>query len=96
MNGYQRLTVYLLNRHEPELILTFSEIEEIAERKLPKIANDPQYWSNLRDPRRRHPPNRAARKAGYLTCQIKREQKVRFTQWNDVDNKVMDPVCEFG
>jgi hypothetical protein len=89
MNGYQRLTRHLLTRNEPELILTFDEIEEISERNLPKIANDPQYWSNLRDPRIRHPPNRAARKAGYFTCLVKREKKVRFTQQQGDDNDSM-------
>ncbi len=85
MDGYHRLTAYLLKRGEPKFTLTFNQIEEIVGRTFSRIANDPQYWSNREDPRKRYPPNRAAREAGYKTSLVKRSNIVIFTKAPDAE-----------
>jgi hypothetical protein len=45
MGKYDPLAGYLRRRHEPEVRLTFREIERIVRGILPKASNDPRWWS---------------------------------------------------
>lgn len=45
MGKYDPLAGYLRRRHEPEVRLTFRDIERIVGGILPKASNDSRWWS---------------------------------------------------
>ena len=76
MGIYDPLRDHLRNQRIRELMLTFSEIENVIGRRLPKSANRPQWWANQVDGVR--PQRDAWRNAGYEAFLIKGADKVRF------------------
>jgi len=80
MATYERLTSYLSLQKGGEIILSLEDIERIIQGSLPKSAWTNQYWANVRKEEQRHPPNRAARKAGFSAYLIAAQQKVRFVR----------------
>ncbi|MGV9005893.1 MAG: DUF7662 domain-containing protein [Brevundimonas sp.] len=45
MGKYDPLAGYLRRQHQPEVWLSFREIERIVGGILPKAANDPRWWT---------------------------------------------------
>jgi hypothetical protein len=77
MSVYDPLLNYLKRQSLKEIILTFSDIERLLGRKLPKSAQRPQWWANEISPNTRLAPIVAIHKE-------KRGEKlaiVRFLFW---------------
>jgi len=76
MGIYDPLRDHLLRQRLQEFTLTFTEIESVIGRHLPKSAELPQWWANQKDGTR--PQRDAWRDAGYEAFLIKGRDRVRF------------------
>lgn len=78
MGVYDPLQKYLRRQRLSELILTFTEIERILGRMLPKSAERPQWWENATEIR--HVQQHAWANAGYNALLLAGQEKVRFVR----------------
>ena len=78
MSMYDGLRDRLRAERLSEIILSFSEIEELIGVSLPKSALRPQWWPNERSLITDHSQRNAWRDAGYDAFLIKDARKVRF------------------
>lgn len=79
MAKYDPLKDHLMKQGEPELVLTFSEIETLIDGRLPASAERPQFWANtVLD--LRHVQREAWRTAGYNAFLVVGENRVRFVK----------------
>lgn len=46
MAKYDPLKIHLIRHHPRELMMTFDEIEQVLDAKLPTAARRPQFWAN--------------------------------------------------
>ena len=76
MSIYDPLCDHLKTQKLNEFFLSFTEIEKVLGRSLPKSAVRPQWWANQIDGIR--PQRDAWRDAGYEAFLIKGADKVRF------------------
>jgi hypothetical protein len=65
MAKYSPLRRYLKRQKHSEIVLTFSEIEDIIDAPLPRNAETPQWWANIVNPDHGHVQREAWRAAGY-------------------------------
>lgn len=80
MSKYDPLRDYLCTQTLREFVLSFKEIEEIIDDRLPTSAVRPQWWENATDPNTSHIQCRAWRAAGYSAYLVAGSDKVRFEQ----------------
>lgn len=78
MGKYHPLRDYLMNQRARELTLTFREIENIIGDKLPKSADRPQFWANVKSDDYGHTQRETWREAGYDAFLIAGHDRVRF------------------
>ncbi len=78
MAKYDGLRDFLLRRRDHELSLTFREIENTIGASLPKSADRPQWWANVRDPDTSHVQRNAWRDAGYDAFLVVGSDRVIF------------------
>jgi hypothetical protein len=78
MGVYDKLRDHLRSVRFSEILLTFSEIEDIIGRPLPNSAVRPQWWANETNPNTTRSQRIAWRDAGYDAFLIKDAHKVRF------------------
>jgi hypothetical protein len=76
MSVYDPLRDYLEHVTFAEIELTFTEIERIINRPLPKSAERPQWWANQRASGR--PQREAWRAAGFDAFLIAGSRRVKF------------------
>lgn len=77
MAKYDPLKTYLVRHHPRELMMTFEEIENVLEAKLPPSARRPQFWANTIG-EAGHIQREAWRSARYNAFLVADEDKVRF------------------
>ena len=78
MSKYSALNDYLRKNNKKEIILTFKEIENIIEDKLPTTAyNNPSWWGN---DEKTHVQGKSWIEAGYKAKDIKRDESIRFVR----------------
>lgn len=77
MAKYDALSDYLKVQRARELTLTFDEIERLVG-LLPRSAERPQWWANVRDPKTTHVQRKAWGAAGYDAFLVAGARKVRF------------------
>jgi hypothetical protein len=80
MGKYHPLRDYLTEQHTNELVLTFREIETIIGDKLPKSADRPQFWANVKSDDYGHTQRETWRKAGYDAFLVAGHNRVRFVR----------------
>jgi hypothetical protein len=79
MPSWKRLGEYLQTVKQREIILPFSEIENIIGRPLPKSADEPQFWATVTSTG--GPQRQACRAAGFESFLIRGgSYKVRFVR----------------
>jgi hypothetical protein len=77
---YDKLRDYLMNRTTHEIILSFADIEKLIGVPLPKSAERPQWWANVKDPDTTHVQRKSWGAAGYDAFLMAGSSKVRFVK----------------
>lgn len=80
MGRYEELTKHLLKQKDWEIVLSFSEIEQLIGSPLPASKDHPQFWANLAKPHQRSSANKASREGGYSSFLLKGFDKVCFVR----------------
>ena len=78
MSEYDPLRDRLRVERLSEIVLSFSEIEQLIGRQLPSSALRPQWWANEKSADTSHTQRNAWRDAGYDAFLVKDARKVRF------------------
>ena len=78
MNDYDALRDYLTRQTRPDLVLSFTEIEEIIGAALPRAAQRASWWDSLRSPQEKMPQREACLAAGYVATRLPDGKGVRF------------------
>ncbi len=78
MGKYEPLNRYLKRQRQQELELSFSEIERVIRRMLPKSAAKAQWWSGFGGLDTSDVQQNAWRDAGYDASLIEGRERVRF------------------
>jgi hypothetical protein len=78
VNDYDRLRDYLKKQQLPEFVLSFEEIEEIIDARLPRAAQRASWWETLRSPQEKMPQREACLAGGYIATRQADGKSVRF------------------
>jgi hypothetical protein len=78
LNDYDALRDYLKKQTQPELVLSFEQVEEIIGAALPRAAHRASWWDSLRSPQEKMPQREACLAAGYVATRMPDGQSVRF------------------
>jgi hypothetical protein len=77
MAKYDLLRDYLMQQHHRQFELTFRQIEDILGEPLPKSAERPQWWANVRG-ESSHVQREAWRAASYEAFLVSGSRRVQF------------------
>jgi hypothetical protein len=80
VNDYDALRDYLKQQNLPEFVLSFEQIEEIIDGRLPRAAHRASWWETLRSPQERMPQREACLAAGYIATRLPDGKHVRFAR----------------
>ena len=78
MNDYDALRDYLKKQTQPELVLSFEQVEEVIGAALPRAAQRASWWDSLRSPQEKMPQREACLAAGYVATRMPDGRSVRF------------------
>ena len=78
MNDYDALRDYLKKQTQPELVLSFEQVEEVIGAALPRAAQRASWWDTLRSPQEKMPQREACLAAGYVATRMPDGRSVRF------------------
>jgi len=78
LNDYDALRDYLKKQTQPELVLSFEQVEEVIGAALPRAAQRASWWDSLRSPQEKMPQREACLAAGYVATRMPDGRSVRF------------------
>jgi len=78
LNDYDALRDYLKKHTQPELVLSFEQVEEVIGAALPRAAQRASWWDTLRSPQEKMPQREACLAAGYVATRMPDGRSVRF------------------
>ena len=78
MNDYDALRDYLKKQTQPELVLSFEQVEDVIGAALPRAAQRASWWDSLRSPQEKMPQREACLAAGYVATRMPDGRSVRF------------------
>jgi len=78
LNDYDALRDYLKKQTQPELVLSFEQVEDVIGAALPRAAQRASWWDSLRSPQEKMPQREACLAAGYVATRMPDGRSVRF------------------